>query len=226
MKNLLYLVLACIAVLAMSCNRPNAQSETKFPAACGGYTDYRVLSDDEVALFDSIYSEAAPALKPYAVATQVVAGTNYRFLCHDDMGQEYVVTIFVPLPCYADSQQTKVTNVQFPFPQTLVGTWTVRQLDDIVLTEDSVEFPQVTFSEDGAIYATAGCNGMGGNYTYENGKLTIHDGMCQTEMWCENEEMMRNERWLAETLVATIEVSFTSSEMVLLKGKHNMVIAK
>lgn len=230
MKTKLLLSLACIAILTLACNKQASQStatiKTEFPAACGGYTDYRVLSDDEVVLFDSIYGEAAPALKPYAVATQVVAGTNYRFLCHDEAKQEYVVTIFVPLPCYADSQQTKVTNIQFPFPQTIVGNWTIRQFDDIILTEDSVEFPKVTFSEDGAIYATAGCNGMGGNYNYANGKLTILDGMCQTEMWCENEEMMRNERLLAETFWGILEVSFTSFEMVLLKGKHNMVIAK
>lgn len=82
----------------------------KFPVACGGYTDYHALADEDVALFANVYN-AEPALTPYAVATQVVAGTNYRFLCRDAAKQEYVVTIFVPLPCHADTQHPTVTGV-------------------------------------------------------------------------------------------------------------------
>lgn len=97
-------------MVCVACNKPAAEVRTEHPV-CGGYTDFRALDPDDVALFDSVYT-AEPALTPYAVATQVVAGTNYRFLCRDAKKTEYMVTIFVPLACYADSQQTKVTSVE------------------------------------------------------------------------------------------------------------------
>ena len=102
-----------IILMAMvSCARPALEPKSKFPATCGGYTNYRALTDKDAALFADVYN-VEPALTPYAVATQVVAGTNYRFLCRDAGKQEYVVTIFVPLPCYADTQQPKVVSVSF-----------------------------------------------------------------------------------------------------------------
>lgn len=108
MKKICIFALICIAVLGASCAKPAAETRSQFPAACGGYTDYRALTDGDVALFAEVY-DAEPALTPYAVATQVVAGTNYRFLCRDAAEEEYVVTVFVPLPCYADTQQKKVS---------------------------------------------------------------------------------------------------------------------
>lgn len=223
MNKLFFIALTCVTMLGVSCTKPASETQSKFPAACGGYTDYRALAEEDATLFAEVY-DAEPALTPYAVATQVVAGSNYRFLCRDEAEQEYVVSIFVPLPCNADSQQPRVTNVQFPYPGTLTGMWTVRKIDEIVLTEDSVEYPKITFREDGAIYATAGCNGMGSNYTYESGKLTIHDGMCQTEMWCENEEMMRNEGLLGETFAGELEVSSVGEKTIMLKGKHSLML--
>lgn len=225
MNKPLYFAFVCITMLGVACAKPAGKAQSDFPAACGGYTDYRALSDEDVTLFTDVY-DAEPTLTPYAVATQVVAGTNFRFLCRDAALQEYVVTIFVPLPCYADTQQPRVTGVQFPLPTSLVGTWTVCRFDEIVLTEDSAEYPSIMFMEDGHISATAGCNGMGSEYVYQNGLLTITDGMCQTMMWCENEQIMRNERLLAETLVGTIEVSSPAQGSLILKGKHSLMIVK
>lgn len=225
MNKFLFIALMCITMLGMSCTKPAPKTQLDFPAACGGYTDYRAVADEDIALFADVY-DAEPSLTPYAVATQVVAGTNYRFLCRDAAEEEYVVTIFVPLPCYADTQQPTVTDVQFPLPTSIVGTWTVRQFDDIILTEDSVEYPSVMILENGQINATAGCNGMGGEYVYDNGELTIKDGMSQTEMWCENEQMMRNERLLAETFVGELEVLSVAKETIILKGKHILKMTK
>lgn len=113
MNKLLFIALACITLLGVSCAKPIPPKQSDFPAACGGYTDYRALTDEDAELFANVYV-VPPALTPYAVATQVVAGTNYRFLCRDAAEQEYVVTIFVPLPCNADTQQSAVTDVQYP----------------------------------------------------------------------------------------------------------------
>jgi len=77
----------------------------------GAYSEYRELQDDELSLFESVY-QGDIALTPKSVATQVVAGTNYRYRCSDAAGAEYIVTVFVPLPCYQDEQQTEVTNIE------------------------------------------------------------------------------------------------------------------
>ena len=106
----------CTTLSYTACTKTAEEGKADFPAACGGYTDYRTITDEDAALFSSVYT-TEPVLTPYAVATQVVAGTNYRFLCRDNAKQEYVVTIFVPLPCYADTQQAHVTNIQSPTPQ-------------------------------------------------------------------------------------------------------------
>ena len=117
-------------------------------------------------------------------------------------------------------------ELQSDFVADILGSWQVRAFDDIMLTEDSVSFPTINFLENGMITASAGCNGMGGNYQYANGQLIIKDGMCQTEMWCENEQMMRNERLLAQTLHDTLNVTALSADSVLVRGTHTMIIVR
>lgn len=97
-RKALGLALLCTMMLGVSCAKPAQQSQSATPVVCGGCTDYRALTDADEALFAKVY-DVEPALTPYQVATQVVAGTNYRFLCRDAAGEEYTVTIFVPLPC-------------------------------------------------------------------------------------------------------------------------------
>ena len=117
-------------------------------------------------------------------------------------------------------------ELQSNFVTDISGTWQVRAFDNIMLTEDSVSFPTISLLENGVITASAGCNGMGGNYQYANGRLIIKDGMCQTEVWCENEQMMRNERLLAQTLHDTLAVTALSADSVLVQGTHTMIIVR
>lgn len=91
-------------VIAMAC-KPSSSD------LAGGYTHYRQLTDNDRLIFECTYHDHL-SLTPKRVATQVVAGTNYRFLCEDNQGNAYEVVIFVPLPCYLDTQDTIVTSVQ------------------------------------------------------------------------------------------------------------------
>lgn len=79
--------------------------EEKVPQIVGGYTDYRELSDEDKALFAKAY-KGDVKLIPQSVATQVVAGLKYRFVCKDQGGKEYMVTIFQNL-----SGETEVMSV-------------------------------------------------------------------------------------------------------------------
>ena len=120
-----------------------------------------------------------------------------------------------------------ITNlVKKPNDTDISGTWQVRAFDDTMLTEDSVSFPTISFLENGMITATAGCNRMGGDYQYSNGQLIIKDGMYQTMMLCDNEQMMRNEQLLAQTLHDTLAVTALSADSVLVQGTHTMIIVR
>lgn len=116
--------------------------------------------------------------------------------------------------------------VKKPNDTDISGTWQVRAFDDTMLTEDSVSFPTISFLENGVIAASAGCNRMGGDYQYSNGQLIIKDGMYQTKMLCDNEQMMRNEQLLAQTLHDTLAVTALSADSVLVQGTHTMIIVR
>lgn len=79
--------------------------EEKAPQVVGGYTDYRELSYEDKALFAKAY-KGDIKLTPQSVATQVVAGLKYKFVCKDGSGKKYLVTIFQNL-----SGETEVMGV-------------------------------------------------------------------------------------------------------------------
>jgi len=67
---------------------------------CGGYTEQHELTDEDIALFRNVMGESL--FSPLSVATQVVAGLNYRFWCRYDDGCEdspahCSITIYQPL---------------------------------------------------------------------------------------------------------------------------------
>jgi len=67
---------------------------------CGGYTELHELSDDDMHLFHKIMGETF--FTPLSVATQVVAGLNFRFWCRydnitADSPSHCFITIYKPL---------------------------------------------------------------------------------------------------------------------------------
>ena len=74
----------------------------------GGFTKPRQLNDSEEALFEKYIAKIGDVeYEPINVATQVVAGTNYRFLCKGlevkadgKRGKKFYATIILhrPLP--------------------------------------------------------------------------------------------------------------------------------
>lgn len=80
--------------------------------AVGGYTRQRSLTADERQLFEQIVDIDGTTYKPRSVATQVVAGTNYRFVCkaRDDAGKRFdaVIVIYKPLPGQGEPRVTSI----------------------------------------------------------------------------------------------------------------------
>jgi len=100
-KTLHIIVIAAIAVglffLIERCtNTPKYCTEH----LCGGYTEQHELTDEDMKLFQNVMGESV--FTPLSVATQVVAGLNYRFWCRYDDGSENApghcfITIYQPL---------------------------------------------------------------------------------------------------------------------------------
>lgn len=69
----------------------------------GGYTAFRQIEEKENALFAKVLNLVGVEYTPLAVATQLVSGTNYRFLCEakavipEPVTYNALVTIHSPL---------------------------------------------------------------------------------------------------------------------------------
>lgn len=67
---------------------------------CGGYSEQRIPTDEELVMFRTVTQNCDMTLTPKKVATQVVAGTNYKFFCRytDNSGSgKCDVIIYRPL---------------------------------------------------------------------------------------------------------------------------------
>ncbi len=72
---------------------------------CGGFTKFRPVEKDDLKLFEEVMEGLAGVdYEPLIVATQVVAGTNYKFICNAEAvvlnPRPYLaeISIFQPLP--------------------------------------------------------------------------------------------------------------------------------
>ena len=105
-------IAAVVAVMMTGCsnskNAIKAESDTQ-EHLVGAYTDGRKVSKEELELFQTTY-KGVVELTPESVSTQVVAGTNYKFICRDRNGKTYQVVIYQKLPCYGG--EAEVTSVE------------------------------------------------------------------------------------------------------------------
>lgn len=66
----------------------------------GGFTEYREITEEEMAIFKKAIGESDMEFTPQKVATQVVNGINYKFFCDCKDGynlQRCEVTIYKPI---------------------------------------------------------------------------------------------------------------------------------
>lgn len=118
MKHIVTILL--ITLFCASCANGNKQNETpaeeeQAKTLCGGYTDQRDLSEEDIAFFKEVTAGEELVLTPVSVATQVVAGVNYKFLCrYEDKAAgesgNCTVTIFRDLK--GNAKVTKIEKEQ------------------------------------------------------------------------------------------------------------------
>lgn len=107
MKQFITILVLSLTLLA-SCGRSDDR-------VVGGYTDPRRPTTEERALFEAAVASIDDTLyKPLNVATQVVAGTNYRFVCkareNGRRGKRFdaVIVIYKPLPGQGEPRITSI----------------------------------------------------------------------------------------------------------------------
>lgn len=115
------MTLTALALLLFAgCGKFGSRAEvhSEKPILAGAYTQQRPLNDDDKALFRAAIAEIdGVGYHPETVATQVVAGTNYRFICTAKPStlhpKEYKaeVTVFQPLPGRGDPKVTGVKRL-------------------------------------------------------------------------------------------------------------------
>lgn len=108
------------ATLLAACGGPGrrAEKQPEKTVLCGGYTQQRPLDDAERTLFRQVTDNmTGVSYSPESVATQVVAGTNYRFVCtaktvtlHPETYQAEVI-VYQPLPGQGEAKVTKITRL-------------------------------------------------------------------------------------------------------------------
>lgn len=133
------------------------------------------------------------------------------------------------------SSESKNTSTLPAAPESIIGSWTVHQFDTLLLSDEKVPFPVIAFRDDAKVVATAGCNTLSGEYNYAApasaedaapASLTFSDKLCQTLMFCPEEEVARNEQLLAQAMDSVLIVTSYGSDSIRLQGKHSMLLVK
>ena len=124
------------------------------------------------------------------------------------------------------SSESKTASTESSAPESINGSWTVRQIDSVALSGSTVPFPVIAFYDDARVVANAGCNTLSGEYTYVAPALTFSDKLCQTLMLCPDEEITRNEQLLAQAMDSVLTVTSCGTDSLHLQGKHYMLLVK
>ena len=108
------------AILLTACGGPAKRTEKQQEKTilCGGYTQQRPLEASERELFRQVTADmTGVSYTPESVGTQVVAGTNYRFVCKaktvtpNPETYRAEVIVFKPLPGQGEAKITKITRL-------------------------------------------------------------------------------------------------------------------
>lgn len=114
------LIIAFIVLLLSACGKFGSKTEptSRKTVLSGGYTQQRPLNENERVLFRTATAKLDNVdYTPESVATQVVAGTNYRFVCTGATATRHPKTvkaeviIYQPLPGQGEPRVTDIKQL-------------------------------------------------------------------------------------------------------------------
>ncbi|MEG0807831.1 MAG: hypothetical protein RR410_05695 [Alistipes sp.] len=107
---------ACAQQRTQSGGKSSKMSEKTM--LCGAYTAQREPTTEEIQLFAAVTASLSDVnYTPTSVATQVVAGTNYRFICKAEAVASQAPThsveiiVYRPLPQQGEPRITQITRL-------------------------------------------------------------------------------------------------------------------
>ena len=82
----------------------------------GGWSKFRAVEEEDLKVFnEAVGMLEGVGYEPLIVSTQVVAGTNFKFICNatsvTNPPQNYLaeIVVFIPLPC--DEHNATITSI-------------------------------------------------------------------------------------------------------------------
>ena len=96
MKKIFSIIMIAVALTACKSNSNQM---------VGAYGETTKVTAAQVEIFNKAV-DASLHLTPKKVSSQVVAGTNYKFICEDADGKEHKVIVFQPLPGQGEPRVT------------------------------------------------------------------------------------------------------------------------
>lgn len=118
MSKILLLIAAVLTLSSCSCTGSKTKKATKTQMIAGGYSQQREPNAEELALFKQVTAELdGVKYTPETVATQVVAGRNYRFVCkavtatREPKTYKAEVVVYQPLPGQGEPRISKITKL-------------------------------------------------------------------------------------------------------------------
>jgi len=113
----------------------------------------------------------------------------------------------------------EITAMQAP-DMTLAGTnWTVDAMGGVAAV--SGKEPSITFTEDGQINGTTGCNRFFGGYAQDGGKVTF-TGVGMTKMACMGEGVMQQEMQFTSILSGAAAASVDAGGKLTIMGEQGV----
>lgn len=82
----------------------------------GAYSEAMELTAEDDSLFRAVVTPYDSTFVPVKVSRQVVAGTNYRFICQDKKGADREIVVFQPLPGEGDARIVSIDDKEYIEP--------------------------------------------------------------------------------------------------------------
>ena len=90
----------------------SGESLAKGAMLMGGYTEQREPTEEEIELFRHVTGTGDMVFTPLSVATQVVAGINYRFYCrYQEAGNSGHMWVVIYKPLEGEAQLSKIEKI-------------------------------------------------------------------------------------------------------------------
>lgn len=129
-------VVLCFTSCAKKAVGLNPEDDRQY--MCGAYAEYHALTDEDARVFGTAYKYGAK-LTPRSVATQVVAGTNYKYICTDASASAVEVVVFQPLPNRGEARVVSAEAVSGKETPEVVALVAQIMYDDVLSVYNSGE---------------------------------------------------------------------------------------